>query len=126
MSKILYTAVVLDKKSQKSLTDTFSNVIPDRWKVFCHHMTIAFKEGLPSYMPNSVGDQVTLTVTHLGLSTKAMAVKVTGVQSKNKIPHITVAVNVKNGGNPVDSNSIKNWKPISNFTVNGVIAEITK
>ncbi len=31
-------------------------------------------------------------------------------ESKNKIPHVTMAVNINSGGKPVMSNDIKDWK----------------
>lgn len=126
MSKILYTAVVLDDKSHKLLVETFKDKINSDWRIIAHHMTIVFGEGLPSHIPNSAGDKVTLTATHLGLSKKAMAVKVKGFYSKNKIPHITIAVNVKEGGKPVQSNDITNWKPIPNIKLTGIVTEIKR
>lgn len=55
---------------------------------------------------------VELKITSLGISDKAIAVGVSGFYSKNKIPHITLAVNTKNGGKPKDSNLIPSnkWK----------------
>lgn len=127
MSKILYTAVVLDDKSHKLLVDTFKDKIPfTDPKILAHHMTIVFGEGLPSFVDGAVGDTVTLTATQLGLSTKAMAVRVKGFYSKNKIPHITIAVNHKEGGKPVMSNDIKNWKDIPNIKLTGKVVEIKK
>jgi hypothetical protein len=72
-----------------------------------------------------VGEEVVLTVTDVGLSDMAMAVKVSGYPSKNDIPHITIAVN-PDGGKPVMSNQITNWRPIKKFMVNGVVTEIKK
>ena len=127
MSKILYTAVVLDKHSHDLLLTKFKEKIPfDHPKIFAHHMTIVFGDGLPDHVSANVGDTVTLTVTHLGLSKKAMAVKVKGFWSKNEHPHVTIAVNEKEGGKPVDSNHIQNWKPITKFTISGVVTELTK
>jgi len=42
----------------------------------------------------------------------AVAVRVIGFESKNKIPHVTVAVNIVGGGKPVMSNDIKDWRAL--------------
>ena len=57
--------------------------------------------------------------------TNAMAVQVEGYQSKNDIPHVTLAVN-PDGGKPKDSNSIQNWQDIKPFFIGGFVNEITK
>jgi len=59
------------------------------------------------------------------LNDKAMAVKVEGYESANKIPHITVAVN-PDGGKAVMSNDITNWQNVKPFILNGVVVEIKK
>lgn len=123
--KVLYSAVVLDEKSKSKLLSKIS--VPDGWETIAHHMTIVFGKGLESVnMEDLKGENLTLTVTHLGVSDKAIAVKVSGCYSTNKISHITVAVDSKNGGKPVMSNDITNWSEIQSFTLNGIVTEITK
>lgn len=71
-----------------------------------------------------------LNITHIGISDKAMAFKVSLQDSEfdmcsltllcaNKIPHITICT--FNGGKPVDSNNITKWydlnEPISIETI---------
>jgi len=130
MAKILYSAVVLDKQSHGKLLNTFSNVIPDDWKTFAHHMTIVFGEGLPQDLENYKGMKVRLVATEFGMSDKVMAVKVEGFQSNNEIPHITIAVDVNSGGKPFHSNNIKDWKSlnqvvgVSRITLEGVVDEV--
>ena len=121
--KVLYSAVVLDDKSQKELLSRFKDSIPEGWKPFAHHMTIVFGKGLDN--KSEVGKSVELTVTELGKSDKAMAVKVEGYPSTNKIPHITLAVNTSEGGKPFMSNQITDWGPVENFTVTGTVTEVT-
>ena len=106
--KILYSAVVLDDESRTKLLQTFQ--IPEGWKPIAHHMTIIFGKGLDD--KSEVGKEVELTVTELGVSDMAMAVKVEGYPSANAIPHITLAVNVAKGGKAVMSNNITNWDKV--------------
>ena len=127
--KVLYSAVVLDKNSQKDLLSKFKDSIPEGWKPFAHHMTIVFGKGLDD--KSEVGKRVTLTVTELGKSNKAIAVKVKGYDSANEtpeIPHITLAVNTLEGGKPFMSNQITNWSPVEKekkFEVTGTVTEVT-
>jgi Fe-S cluster assembly ATPase SufC len=121
-SNVIYSAVVLDNKSHDLLLNTFSNLIPDGWKKIAHHMTITLGELKDK---TDIDKDVTLTVTHVGLSDKAMAVVVTGYRSKNKIPHVTIAIN-PNDGKAKDSNDITNFKEVKPFEIVGKITEIKK
>ena len=137
-----YSAVVLDEASQQKLKDfaldADTNVkvnsirLPilvrdNGWKVFCHHMTINMG-GLPEHLKSYLDSDQKLEAFAIGVSDKAVAVKVMGTMaghSKNAIPHITIAVNVKGGGKPVDSNKITSWfkmeKPIK---LSGIVKEL--
>lgn len=105
--KVLYSAIVLNDESQKNLIDHFGSNLPDGWKVFAHHMTIIFGKGIED--KSEIGKEVVLTVTALGSSDMALAVKVEGYPTTNDIPHVTVAVNVAEGGKPFMSNKITDW-----------------
>ncbi len=122
-SDILYSAVVLDEKSKGLLMQAFRSIIPDDWKIYVHHMTIAFGKGVENKV--ELGKEVALTVTKIGVSDMAIAAGVEGYPSKNAIPHITLAIN-PNGGKPVMSNNITNWKSITPFTVVGIVTEVKK
>lgn len=122
-SDILYSAVVLDEGSRAALLSRVEDVIPNDWKLIAHHMTIVFGKPVPNQ--EDLGKQVTLTVTELGLSDMAMAVRVDGYPSNNNIPHITIAIN-PDGGKPVMSNDITNWRKIKPFNIMGVVTEIKK
>jgi hypothetical protein len=67
-----------------------------------------------------------LKVVALGIDEKVIAVKVEGFPTVNKIPHVTLAVDVNNGGKPVMSNNITEWQPVKNmmFMLKGVVQEI--
>jgi hypothetical protein len=123
LEKVLYSAVVLDEKSKNDLLNSFKDVIPEDWKTFAHHMTIAFGKGVEN--PEDLGKEVALKVIELGISEMAIAVKVEGYPSNNAIPHITLAIN-PNGGKPVMSNQIKDWKPVPQQTITGIVRNITK
>lgn len=122
-SDILYSAVVLDEKSKGLLLSTFVASIPEGWKTFAHHMTIVFGKSAPN--KDDLGKTVELTVTKLGVSDMAVAVGVVGYPSKNEIPHITLAIN-PNGGKPVMSNQITDWKEVDEFKISGVVTNIKK
>lgn len=88
-------------------------------------MTISFGKGLDD--KSEIGKSVTLVVTELGLSDKAMAVKVEGYPTNNKIPHVTVAVNTANGGKPFNSNQIKEQAVldlVETLELHGVVTEV--
>ena len=120
--KVSYSAVVLDPQSRDRILNHLS--IPNDWKVICHHMTIKMGE-LPEDLKDKKGEKVSLKVTKLGKSDKAMAVGIDTGLSQNAIPHITVAINVSAGAKPKDSNDIKEWTDLEEtFTVNGRIEEV--
>lgn len=121
-SDILYSAVVLDAASHDTLLNKLVTKIPEGWKTFCHHMTIAFGK---SASQEDLGKEVSLNVFALGLSDMAIAVKVEGYPSTKAIPHITIAVNPE-GGKPAMSDNITNWNEIIPITVHGVVTNIMK
>lgn len=122
-TNVLYSAVVLNANSKSDLLNRLEDQIPEGWNIIAHHMTIVFGKPVPNQ--EDLNKDVTLTVTELGLSDMAMAVKVEGYPSNNAIPHITIAVN-PNGGKPVMSNDITEWTKINPFKVVGKVTEIKK
>lgn len=120
-----WSAVELDGQSKELLQKTLGDKIPEGWEVIAHHMTINFKEPVSDEL---VGQKVTLNVTSLGISDKALAVKVSSdkVKSTNTTPHITVAVDRVNGGKPKDSNDITNWQSIEPLKLTGTVKNYDK
>lgn len=121
-SNILYSAVVLTEGSHNSLVFNLEDEMIVGWNIFAHHMTINLGELKDK---SQIGEKVILEVTHIGESDMTMAVKVNGFPSKNEIPHITIAIN-PDGGKPVMSNQITNWRPIKPFRIEGIVTEISK
>lgn len=60
---------------------------------------------------------VTIKVTHIWYSDKAIAFKldIGEIPCMNKNPHITICT--INGGKPFESNLITDWKPIKTFDI---------
>lgn len=131
----MYSAVVLDEKSQLKLEKLAEDIkvngvrVPilvrdNGWKMYNHHMTICLGE-LPNYLKQYIGTTQKLEATHIGISPMAVAVRVSGFESKNKIPHVTMAVNIQGGGKPVMSNDIKDWKPLETaIKLSGEVKEL--
>lgn len=121
---VAYSAVVIDNDSRNELLNHFSSIIPDGWEIIAHHMTINLGEIDPEF-EKYLGFKVTLNVEDIAFDDKVIAVGVSGFKSKNKKPHITLAVNRSNGGKPVMSNYLTNWKQISfGLKLNGVVTEV--
>jgi len=118
---ISYSAVVLDYESSELLLNKFNGEIPDGWKKYAHHMTIALGKAVED--ENLLGSIQTLIVTQIGKSDMVIAVRVEGFPSKNKIPHITLAVNPE-GGKPFMSNKIEEWEDIEPFEITGEVRNI--
>lgn len=105
--------------------------IPDNWKIYNHHMTIAFNNKsklsneLYVFYQDMIGNKATLTVDGIGVSDKAIAVRVRWVGPiANKIAHVTIATPLD--GKPVNSNFITNWLDIQPYKINGKFEQFAK
>ena len=123
-SNLLYSAVVLDDDNRAKLIKFVDGIIDisSTWKRIAHHMTMGFKKPVPDHLRNDIGKSVQLNVTELGISNDAIAVKVEGYHSDNKIPHITVAI--PKNGKPFNSNLITKWYPVHQITLTGTVMEV--
>lgn len=125
MDNIRYSAVVLDEKSKQRLIEKLKNEIPEGFEIIAHHMTINLGEIDPEFKQYLGFSPIGLNVNDIAIDDKVMAVGVSGFGSKNAKPHITVAVNRANGGKPMMSNRLTNWKPLKRpFIVSGKVMEV--
>ena len=125
----IYFGVFLDADESERVYNIINSLhgidIPDDWRKYTDHMTIIYNnkseiaQAWAKATAPRVGEDVLLKATHVGMSDKAIAIRVNGEMSANAIPHITIACSPT--GKPVDSNKITNWRKIVPFTINGKI-----
>jgi hypothetical protein len=124
MSNVAYSAVVLDEKSRDRLIERFKSVIPEEYKIIVHHMTINLGEIDPKFA-KYLEMPVRLSVDEFAMDDKVIAVGVSGFESNNAKPHITLAVNRKAGGKPVMSNNLTNWTRLKRpLLLTGKVTEV--
>ena len=132
---ISYSAVVLDESSHKSLVSRLVDKIPTDWEVVAHHMTITMgplrhrkgKYDMSQQYP--MGQTVSLKVVRVGIDDRVIAVGIQlpeGYATRNRFPHITVAVNREAGGKPFHANQIAadRFAVLEPFFVTGTVQEI--
>jgi len=125
MSNVSYSAVVLDDRSRTRLIERFAGQFPEGWDVVAHHMTINLGEIDPNLV-KYLGMPVRLSVNDFAMDDKVMAVGVSGFESHNAKPHITLAVNKMEGGKPVMSNNLTDWKKLKRpLLITGKVTEIS-
>ena len=125
----IYFGVFLDADESERVYNIINSLpgidIPDDWRKYTSHMTIVYNnkseiaQAWAKATAPRVGEDVLLKATHVGVSDKAIAIRVNGEMSANAIPHITIACSPT--GKPVDSNKITNWREIVPFTISGRI-----
>ena len=108
MNNISYSAVVLDNRSKQRLIEKFKSIIPEDFEILADHMTINMGELDPKY-EKFLGLPVHLSINDFAINDMVIAVGVSGFESHNAKSHITLAVNRKNGGKPMMSNTLINW-----------------
>jgi tRNA nucleotidyltransferase/poly(A) polymerase len=118
--RIAYSGVMLNEDTSEYLLAKFQSEIPEDWTLYGHHMTVSLGKSIPNQA--DLGKEVTLTVTAFGQSDDAVAVAVSGYPSRNKIPHITLAI--PPGGKPFNSNKITDWQPIEPFEIQGLLRDV--
>ena len=114
MSRISYSAVVLDAKSRERLINFFNmkGLIPPNTEILADHMTINMGELDPKYI-KYLGLPVRLNVEDYAINDKVLAAGVSGFYSQNAKQHITIAVNRAGGGKPMMSNELTDWQKIN-------------
>ena len=100
-------AAMLREKAEKL------GLMPEGWDVKCHHLTLEMGKGDYPW-----GETKEIEIVAYGKTEgKVTAFKAKCSDSKNKTPHITVAVGP--GTKPVASNFIEEWVSLLPFTVQG-------
>ncbi len=124
MSNVSYSAVVLDEKSRSRLIERFKSIIPSDYEIIAHHMTINMGEIDPEF-ERFLQLPVRLSVDDIAWDDKVMAVGVSGFESNNAKPHITLAVNRKAGGKPMMSNNLTDWEKLKKpLMLTGKVTEV--
>jgi len=121
---ISYSGVVLDEKSKERLIKRVEKLIPEDWKIIGDHMTISLGE-IPTHLERYLGMKIPLDVESFAINDRVCAVGVSGFETKNRNPHITIAVNEKVGATPKESNNLENWEEFKKpLRVSGYVKEI--
>jgi len=119
-----YTALVLAPESQDKLAATFGEQIPDTWKMYSHHMTVNMGRIKPE-MEHLLGTFADIVVKSFAMNDMVAAVGVESeIPSVNAIPHVTVAVNVREGAKPFWSNKLTDWSPVEPIVLRGRLEEV--
>lgn len=137
LSEWIYCGVFLDDTERDILMRRIRAtkvVNPKNWKLYCHHMTLAYNNGTEeaeqifNFYQKILGKEITLQATEIGYSDKAVAIKILkplDMPCVNAIKHITIAVS--SIGKPVDSNKITKWKTLPMpITIHGRIGYFGK
>ena len=128
----IYFGVFLDDESRNKLFELASEVVEPDWKLYCHHMTIAFNNGSEkaqsayNQYKHHFGKTTDIYATHVVFSDDASAVKVYFKQGTlTNLPHVTLAT--PQGGKPVNSNYITEWYELKTpIKLSGVIKSFNK
>ena len=122
-SKISYSAVVLDKKSKEKLLKM--GTMQDGWEPAATHMTINTGQLAD---PSMKGKTIKLEVIEAAENDQVVAAKVTildpTLQVRNRIPHIVIALNKKNGGKLSMGKSLEGWVKVRSIILSGEVKEI--
>ena len=108
------TYVLLDEESKNILEKMASSVNKSDWELHGEHFTVVYGrryEELGLNVP--LGSLISISITHIGGNEFCYAVKAHGFYSHHPVSHITLLVNKLNGGKPVMSNTITEWKELN-------------
>jgi hypothetical protein len=128
--KWIYVGIFLDEDSKADLMDLYP--APTGWKPYYDHMTVVFNDAselakaVKDFSEPNLEHDIPLTVIGVGISEKAMAVKVRlplGVICANKIAHVTLSVSPN--GTPYDSNDIEIWHEVEPLELWGTMKVYT-
>jgi hypothetical protein len=94
--KALYLGAFLTPVGKEVLKRWWLRVVkkPLHQNEYMHHMTIKFKPTPEEVLALPIGDTVTLRIVGYAADDKGQAVLVSGVESSNSLPHITVSTSM--------------------------------
>ena len=129
----MYTAILLNSDESKALKSSLGFLLEKDWQVYCHHVTLNM--GPMSKGKNStelLDEDVDIEFDAIGTTEFVFALRVSSMKTKdgtelvstNKVPHITVAVNVLKGGKPVMSNDVRFWCPFGPKKLCGKVKQL--
>jgi len=130
----MYTAVVLNQESRRDLLDVFTDEIralngfqlqTAQGDPLIHHVTVNMGDFDSELNDKSLlGQEIVMNVISFAKDYRVAAFGVEflrkngksvfgipGVVTINEMPHITAAINLKEGGKPFYSNKLTDWKP---------------
>jgi len=116
---------MLDERSKERLVRKFQDMIPEGWEIVPDmHMTINMGDINPN-AERFLGFPVRLKAESIAMDDKVIAAGATGFDSQNAQPHITIAVNKKEGGKAFMSNNLTRWDRINRpLQLVGVVEEV--
>lgn len=113
----VYLGAFLDDETRRTLIERYKNEIPEGWKLYFDHATLAFNNGSDTSREifecykDSLGKNINLCSIAIGRSEEAIALQlVKAYKTANDIFHITMAT--APGCKPVKSNFITDWTPL--------------
>lgn len=137
MGNFQYFGLFLDEETKKGLLDVFLTYLEEgnsigylMNKIYLDHCTLLHVSQLHgnseiyNYLNDRIGEKYEIVINGIGISDKAAAFRVAeySVVCVNEIPHITIAT--FNGGKPVDSNNIKEWKDIEPIIIKTTLKKV--
>lgn len=120
-----YTAVVLTDNARTKLISKFADQLPEDFELIAHHMTINLGPAKNEIIP-LLDEYTNLVINGFAMNENVVAVRVNpgDIKSKNKVPHITLAINRNKGAKPYMSNQLTDWKDVDPFQVRGQVLEV--
>ena len=137
MGNFHYFGLFLDEETKKGLLDVFLTYLEEgnsigylMNKIYIDHCTLLHVSQLHgnseiyNYLNDRIGEKYEIVINGIGISDKAVAFRVAeySVVCVNEIPHITIAT--FNGGKPVDSNNITEWKDIEPIIIKTTLKKV--
>lgn len=137
MKNFQYFGLFLDEETKKGLLDVFLTYLEEgnsigylMNKIYIDHCTLLHVSQLHgnseiyNYLNDRLEETFEIVINGIGISDKAAAFRVAeySVVCVNEVPHITIAT--FNGGEPVDSNNITEWKDIEPIIIKTTLKKV--